>query len=366
MIDLPTRQRIAEALLKHPLSPEGFAPCPGRHKHTGRDGQRDFRVTLDGAPTGHCFHAHCSDEVEAFNRELRRRIAIAEGDSGEKKPSLYGITAPPPRPPRQPKRPPFDVTKLREFAGRCHRSISLDWLAVRSPVAIPLPENQTVETATALFLETLYLASERVLVFTRNTSQGDYLWEAGRGSFRLAHERGVSAVPSPLPAGGPEGVWFLTNPVDGLWHINHATKQPGDTPKWGRRHSDCVTSWRFLVLESDEADPGLWLRALVQLPLRIAAIYTSGGRSIHALVRLNVGSKPEWDAVRDGLLPVLCPLGADPAAMTAVRLSRLPGCLRFGSKDKAGKLIRYDAPRLQRLAWLHPEPPLKPLIDLAK
>jgi len=36
-----------------------------------------------------------------------------------------------------------------------------------------------------------------------------------------------------------------------------------------------VTAWRYLVLESDVAEAGQWLNLLVQLPLPIAAIYTS-------------------------------------------------------------------------------------------
>jgi hypothetical protein len=92
----------------------------------------------------------------------------------------------------------------------------------------------------------------------------------------------------------------------------------------------------------------LWLAALAQLPLKIAAIYTSGGKSIHALVRLDASTKAEWDAVRDKIKPILVPLGADPAAMTAVRLSRLPQTLR-------GK-----AP--QRLLYLNPQPTEDPIL----
>src|SRR5687767_339026 len=78
------RQRIAEDLLGCALSPGGSAPCPGRARHTKGKGLRDFRVIVDDdmPPTGFCFHSSCSDEVAAFNKELRRRIWFAErGDS---------------------------------------------------------------------------------------------------------------------------------------------------------------------------------------------------------------------------------------------------------------------------------------------
>ena len=116
-----------------------------------------------------------------------------------------------------------------------------------------------------------------------------------------------------------------------------------------------MTSWRYLLLESDSAPYDLWLRALLVLPLPIAAIYTSGGRSLHAPVKLDASGKLEWDANRDELLPRI---GADGAAMSAVRLSRLPGCLRHGKDNKAGEYVRYERPALQRLIYLNPAPPL--------
>ena len=105
-----------------------------------------------------------------------------------------------------------------------------------------------------------------------------------------------------------------------------------------------------MVLESDIAEQDQWLACLVQLPLRIAAIYTSGGKSIHALVRLDAESKKEWDHQRDAMKPILVTLGADEAALTAVRLSRLPATMR--------------GDRLQELLYLNPLPNCTPIINL--
>jgi hypothetical protein len=119
-----------------------------------------------------------------------------------------------------------------------------------------------------------------------------------------------------------------------------------------------------MVVESDDADSAHWLAALVQMPLRIVAIYTSGGRSIHALVRLDARSKAEWDAKRNSMKAVLVTLGACPGALTAVRLSRLPGCERLGSTDKEGIYHAYPAPRMQELLYLNPHPALAPIYEL--
>lgn len=385
--NLPLRAQIAAELLGSALSADGFAACPGRTHHTGSNGPRDFRVILSGAPTGFCFHAHCADAVETFNKELRQRIARAESGGRMEPPfrPLGADVAPAPEAPRLAKRPPFDPAKLAGYAARCPHAVSLAWLRARSPEPVPEPEAQNRATALA-FLAALYADGERVLVFTRQTSQGDFLWHGGTETsglgesprlmscqkrkhgdaetFRLGESPVAEPVASPLPVGGPEGVWFLAQPVSGEWCANPYAARTGGPARSGRRHGGCVTAWRYLVLESDEAEPELWLRALVMLPLPLVAIYTSGGRSVHALARVDARTKAEWDALRDDLLPVLCPLGADPGAMTAVRLSRLPGMLRHGSRGKDGKPLRYPRPRLQELAWLNPAAPARPILEI--
>jgi len=359
--NIPIRRIIVAALLGHPLDEDGYAPCPGRHLHSGSGGRRDFRVILEGPPTGFCFHASCADVIDSFNRDLRSKIGTAETSGA--RPADYGAimghVSRAPEAPRKLKRPPFDLAKLSEYAGACPYPIDEAWLAGRSPV--PIPQKQGIETA-ELLLSSLYQPSERVLIFTKEFSQGCFLWDAARGSFRLSETPGVAAVASQLPQGGPAGVWFLAAPVSGQWDINPNNRSAG--PRKGRRHGACVTSWRWLVLESDEAPAELWLRAVVQLPLPVCAIYTSGGRSIHALCRVDASCKEEWDALRDDLVPILCPLGADPAAMTAVRLTRLPGTLRHGFRGKDGRVQAYPTPRLQRLLYLNPAAGTIPILGL--
>lgn len=230
MTDLEARRSIAETLLDGALDADGFAPCPGRTKHTSRDGPRDFRVWLDGAPSGRCVHDSCAAEVEAFNHELRSRIGAAErGDGPARLSSPLGKVAPLPAAPREAKRPAYDADALRRIASLCGRSVSIDWLAERSPVIVPPVDEQGAETA-ELFLSSLYRAGERVLVFTSQLSQGDFLFHAGTGCARLARERGVDPVPSPLPTGGRQGVWFLTNPVCGEWRINAQSRDAEGSP----------------------------------------------------------------------------------------------------------------------------------------
>jgi hypothetical protein len=52
-----------------------------------------------------------------------------------------------------------------------------------------------------------------------------------------------------------------------------------------------------------------------ELPARIAAIYTSGKHSIHALLRIDAKSKEDFDAIAKPLKRPLKVLGADPACL---------------------------------------------------
>ena len=362
MFDIEARRRIAGEILGA-VDADGYVTCPGRHLHTGRDGRRDCVVKLDGAPTIHCLHSSCFGVLEALNAEMRSRIGRAEAEPNSSRPYAGEVLPPAPTGPRLPKRPPYDSDRLAEFAARCRLPQNLDladFLAARSPKPVPAPFDQNSKTATA-FLDAMFNPGDRILIFTRQFSQGDFLHTAGGESFRLASKPAVRAVPSPCPSAGPEGVWFLVQPVRGDWLPNPNNKDESGQVQLGRRHAACVTRWPNLVLESDEAPPDLWLRALVQLPLPIRAIYTSGGRSIHALVRVNSQSKADFDHIRDQLVPLVCPLGADPGALSAVRLSRLPGCVRLGKKDRDGNLERYPEPRLQRLIWCDPHAPFSPI-----
>lgn len=327
----------------------GFCPCPGMGRHTKGNGPKDFRVVLDGAPTGYCFHGSCSDEVAAFNKELRRRIWLEENGREARAPQGHWgeAVAAVPKGTEKKARPELDREKIAAWVRGCPE-VNEGWMRRRSAVDVG-----TVDARG--FIDALYREGERVLIFTDQRSQGDFIaWKkpaelsgpAEVGTYRLAQQRGVKAVASRLPTGGPEGMWFLVQPVTGQWEVKQDVTMTTGTrevaAKYTRRSQGNVQAWRYFVLESDELSAGEWLRVLAHVALPIAAIYTSGGRSIHALVKMEVASKAEWDAVKKTLVEMMCPMGADPAALTAVRLSRLPGCLRGN--------------RMQELLYLNPEP----------
>lgn len=368
-------------------------PCPGcggkdRFRYDDQDGNGSFICSQGGggnlAGNGVALLGHVTGwEWKVCIEEIGRKLlpdSQRRGWSGGGYPGAVGEDAPVrdelPEEPRSEQLetiPAYDEAKLRRYVEAVPALTREDLKRV-SPVK--------VETATAAdFLEVLYGTRERVLVFTEFYSQGNFLYQVGSGSCRLSPERGVKAVLSPLPTTAREGVWFLCNPVNGKWEPNASkTKihrlsegQAGpplveDLPgKWGRRSWMNVQSYRYAVIESDNAPEDLWLRALVKLPVPIVAIYSSGGKSLHALVRIDASSKLEWDFWVRGrnagthgrvasVMDLVCPLGADANALTAVRLTRLPFCFREGVTVKGKGYQRYERPRLQELVYLNPMP----------
>lgn len=238
----------------------------------------------------------------------------------------------------------YDETKLLELAGPWAQEADLRFLANRSSAD---PATVTADG----FLRALYPAGEQILVFLNEHSQGEALWPK-----------------EPPPQRGRVGVWFLPQPVDGLAHPNPRSTDKEGRARLSRRSEESVRAFRYMLLESDKAPPRAWLGFIVQVPLKIEALYTSGGRSIHALVRVDCASKAAWDEEKKALMPFLMAgqmLGADRGTWSAVRLSRLPGCWREGKYDrKNDRYERFATPRLQKLLYLRPGADGRPICEL--
>ena len=223
--------------------------------------------------------------------------------------------------------PVFDPDLALRTASRVPVDVTPEWLKDRSPVAVTLP--------TQYFLEAIFGPQEKILVFNRYKSQG-LLWPGEVFLALFVKER------------WPEGAWFLCNPVDGETHFNPRTQ------KDSRRSEESVTSFRYAVLECDQEPKEkwfpIWLKILAGLPLPIVAITDSAGKSAHALVRGSCHSKQDWDRFKHDKLRPLVALGADDGALSAVRLTRLPGCFRSDYR--------------QELLYLNPSATGTPIIDM--
>ena len=346
-------QTIAEAVLGCTIEPGGYCPCPGAHRHTTATGRRDFRIIFDPEgrkmPSGQCFHASCEPERREAMVAIIRAIRAAEKAAATGTPAT-GHATPyrhhSPRTLRQepPARPQLDLETAARLADAYPATAPAPtraWLRSISPVTIPADPARWAE----LLLDSLYRHRERILIFTEFKSQGQYLRVVKEGNYRLAAQPGTRATRTGnLPIRAHDGAWYLAAPVLGTWQPNENNLAADGTPKPGRRHAACCTRFPYAVIESDTMPEPTWLRCLAQLHDPIAAIYTSGGKSLHALIRVNAETPADFNRHRAALLARLVPIGADPAAITAVRLTRLPGCIRLSKGENA----------LQELLYLNP------------
>jgi hypothetical protein len=239
-----------------------------------------------------------------------------------------------------PVRASFKPQKLQKVASKLAGFAEADLIA-RSPID---PQGVTP----ADFLRALYRPEESVIIFDQYRSQGQELWSCP-GADDAFDAGALEEFVRPTPG---NGAWFLANPVSGRWVNLERLKSEWNPEGRSRRAEECLTAFRFLVVESDQADPAQWLAALAQIPLPFVAVYTSGGRSVHALMRIDARDGQHWREIKASIAPSLVTLGADESAMTAVRLTRLPGCFR-AEKDA-----------LQRLLYLNPAATDAPICEL--
>jgi hypothetical protein len=119
-------------------------------------------------------------------------------------------------------------------------------------------------------------------------------------------------------------------------------------PLDGRGVADAnVTAFRFALVECDGIPFELQLPLLAKLPLPVAAILGSGGRSLHAWVRVDADTLDEYRQTVSRMLALLGKFGVDGQNKNAARMSRLPGVVRSIGATGDGR---------QRLYYLNPKP----------
>ncbi len=205
--------------------------------------------------------------------------------------------------------------------------LELDATALANSSPVQIPENQT--EALKLFLESLYLPSQCLNIVTlfsldekkRKANPSG----TGKSQTRTAWIEWLAAKGIPQ---SQAGAWLRMNPVDGLGVAD-----------------DNVTAFRYLLVESDVLPLPVQIALYSRLPLPVVAIFSSGGKSAHAWVRLDSPDLDTYKATASRILAALSVFGVDESNKNASRLSRLPG---------AQRKIGAHGDGLQRLLWLNP------------
>lgn len=287
-----------------------------------------------------CYNAGCQPPWSRAELEHKIRSASAAKHLQPRGHLLHpgdSITLGPP--PVHREEPPeskavYDPDYLRNFTEQLTDDIDDQYLELRG-------EFTCWNRSPAGSLHKIFRARESVWVTDNNHSRGGWIWTHGGAVQNLAELDHLHI--------GHQSVWFLSNPIDGQPHHVERLASEYNPVGISFRCTECITDWRHVVLETDKAPAELWLKALCLLELPIVAIYHSGGRGPHALANLGAPTVEEWHRRLAPHREHLIRLGADENAMTPVRLTRLPNC------------IRAQTGNLQQLLYLTPNADSTPI-----
>lgn len=136
-----------------------------------------------------------------------------------------------------------------------------------------------------------------------------------------------------LAMAGDGGLWAVVNPLDGS----------------GRRRAGNVAAYRNLLVESDDLPPHEQLERMCALlkgaSPRARTITWSGGKSMHAVVRVDVRDADEYAQRRDWVY-ALCErngLPVDRHCGNPTRLTRMPGGMRGENMQSLASADEPDA-----------------------
>lgn len=176
------------------------------------------------------------------------------------------------------------------------------------------------------YLETLFEASENVgyVTATWQNDDGKYLptkgnWERTSGELIQALNQCNGDIGSVLGDYDPAaGAWIRFNPLDGNGVKN-----------------ENVTEFRYALVESDTMDIDKQNAIMRELELPIAVMVYSGGKSLHAIVKVDATDYDEYRKRVDYLYNICNKNGLkiDSQNRNPSRLSRMPGIERNDKKQ---------------------------------
>jgi hypothetical protein len=129
------------------------------------------------------------------------------------------------------------------------------------------------------------------------------------------------------------GCWIRPNPV----------RSSRGSGAQGAHTDQDVADFRLLLLESDQLPLGLQISLWSRLPLPVAVLLDTGGRSIHAWLKIDCKDEAEYREIASLIYQGLARFGLCPNNKNPSRLSRLPGAMRLlGARmGKMGQRLLY-------------------------
>jgi regulatory protein RepA len=212
-----------------------------------------------------------------------------------------------------------------EISGGNYVFVDRNWIEGKE-IHEPIDKEWNPVQQLTTYLQTLFEASEQVgyVVDTWQNEDGKYLPTKGAYDrtagelIELLHmcDGDIGQVIGDCdPAAG---AWIRFNPLDGKGVKN-----------------DNVTEFRYALVESDTMEIEKQNAIMRELELPIAVMVYSGGKSLHAIVRVEASSYDEYRKRVDYLYDI-CKrngLNIDRQNRNPSRLSRMPGVVRNGKKQ---------------------------------
>ncbi|MDK8193754.1 AAA family ATPase [Paenibacillus sp. UMB7766-LJ446] len=211
-----------------------------------------------------------------------------------------------------------------EIAGGDYVVVDKNWIEGKE-IHEPTVWNPIQQLTT--YLQTLFEASENVgyVTDTWQNEEGKYLPTKGAYDrtagelIQLLHQDKDGDIRSVFgDYDSAAGAWIRFNPLDGKGVKN-----------------DNVTEFRYALVESDTMDIEKQNAIMRELELPIAVMVYSGGKSVHAIVKVDAANYDEYRKRVDYLYNVCKKngLNIDKQNRNPSRLSRMPGVERNGKKQ---------------------------------
>lgn len=202
--------------------------------------------------------------------------------------------------------------------------VDSNWVENRD---IHAPDVWSPKDQLTTYLQTLFEPGETVGFVTRSwknekgkylpKDKGIYTKTAGQLIEELARAgEDIGSVVGDYDRNG--GAWIRFNPLDG----NGVTNEN-------------VTEFRYALVESDDMELERQNAIIRELELPVAVLVHSGGKSLHAIVRVDAADYPEYKRRVDYLYEICEKNGMiiDKQNRNPSRLSRMPGCIRGENKQ---------------------------------
>ena len=217
---------------------------------------------------------------------------------------------------------------------------TLRWMAGKSILTEPKTPDEMAEQA-AIFIDSMFLPGEKfeLVVNSRANEKGKFIPVRSRENVcrhdatELTSE--TLTTLKTVAEQATHGVWISLNPVRNANGITGSAPSDHD-----------VTDYRYALVEADDLSREEQWAKLTQLGLPIKCVTWSGGKSLHAIVKIEAGT--DCKLYKDRVTKLYRYLEAhnfpaDTANKNPSRLTRIPGFFR--DSDKQYLFARESGPR---------------------